>query len=448
MFFYAFWKWDYLIILLSSIGFNYLIYLINFRTYKKWKKTFLVSSAVIVNLALLGFYKYSGFFVYDVLSLSGLNFEAPVLPLAISFFTFQQIAFVVDTADNTDERVQFDEYAAFVTFFPQLIAGPIVRHSELIPQLKAPRTKGFFLAGTAMFLIGLSKKTLIADSFSVWANAGFGNASALNFSDAWLASLSYTFQLYFDFSGYSDMAIGLGLMFGFQLPQNFNSPYKALSVEDFWRRWHMTLSRWLRDYLYIPLGGNRSGTVRTYGNLLLTMLLGGLWHGASWTFVIWGAMHGVALSISRAWARLNIPMPSILAWTITFLFVVFAWVFFRASSFADGLLIASKMLGMSDASLPQSWATMISSTLDHLGVVGVELVGTETVIPVEGWLVVAVILLVVTQCPNSHQIVEKIQSGTGWRNSVRIGCIGAIGCLAVKRLMESSAPSEFLYFQF
>lgn len=448
LFFYSYWNWKYLFLILTSIGFNYIVYYLIIDPDQKHRKSLLVTLGVVFNLGLLVFYKYSGFIVEDVLRLEISGFSAPVLPLAISFFTFQQIAFIVDESRNNDERVDFIEYAAFVTFFPQLIAGPIVRHNELIPQLKQSRKQGMLLVGTAMFLIGLSKKVLVADGFAVWANTGFGSPNGLNFSDAWLTSLSYTMQLYFDFSGYSDMAVGLGMMFGFRLPQNFNSPYKSLSIQDFWRRWHMTLSSWLRDYLYIQLGGNRVSPTRTYVNLFLTMLLGGLWHGAAWTFVVWGAMHGIALGINRLWSKLNIPMPSVIAWTMTFVFVVFAWVFFRATSFADAFSISSAMLSPSVSQLPSSWAMWITDLMAQLGYRGPALEGQGSLIRTEAWLAIAITMLVVTFAPNSHQIVTKIETGKGVSNFARIGAIGLIGVIAIKRLMESSVQSEFLYFQF
>ncbi len=449
LFFYIYWKWEYIFILFASVIFNYAAYLLIRNIQVENRKKIIVGVAIAINLGLLGFYKYSGFFINDALGLAAFGFESPVLPLAISFFTFQQIAFIVDEAFAADERINFDEYAAFVTFFPQLIAGPIVRHSELIPQLKAKVARGYFIAGIMMFSIGLAKKVLIADSFAKLANLGFENAVGLNFSDAWLAALSYTMQLYFDFSGYSDMAIGLGLLFGFRLPQNFNSPYKALSIQDFWQRWHMTLSRWLRDYLYIPLGGNRKGSVRTYINLLLTMVLGGLWHGAAWTFVFWGALHGVGLALNRAWSRLGIELPNFISWSITFIFVVFAWVVFRATSFGDAIAISSTMLGLGgELQIPISWSHYISQVFSSVGVEGVKIAASKSLIPTEAWAVFGIFILIVVKAPNSHEICEKAISGKGVDSWIRIAFIGAMAALAIKRLMESSVQSEFLYFQF
>ncbi len=243
----------------------------------------------------------------------------------------------------------FINYCLFVTFFPQLIAGPIVHHKEMMPQFsnnENQRIKYSNLAkGTYIFSLGLFKKIIIADSFAIWANAGFSSTQALTFWDAWGASLSYTFQLYYDFSAYADMAIGCALLFNIRLPINFNSPYKALSIQDFWRRWHITLSHWLRDYLYIPLGGNQKGTQRTYINLMLTFVLGGLWHGAAWTFIIWGSLHGLALMGHRIWQNAGFKLNKATAWLLTFMFINITWVFFRADDLETALNIIHAMFG-------------------------------------------------------------------------------------------------------
>ena len=262
---------------------------------------------IIANVALLGYFKYADFFIENVNSLFGTNIDLLnlALPLAISFFTFQQIAYLVDSYRKETKEYSFLNYALFVTFFPQLIAGPIVHHKEMMPQFEnkwnlVKKYKNIAL-GLFIFSIGLFKKVVIADTFAIWATNGFDNATTLNLFEAWATSLSYTFQLYFDFSGYTDMAIGIALLFNIKLPINFNSPYKALNIQDFWRRWHITLGRFLRDYIYIPLGGNRTGKFRNYLNLLITFLIAGIWHGASWMFVFWGFLHGVAMVVHRAW---------------------------------------------------------------------------------------------------------------------------------------------------
>lgn len=254
------------------------------------------------------------------------------------------------------KQYDFLNYCLFVTFFPQLIAGPIVHHKEMMPQFANLKNRVInyknIALGLFIFSIGLFKKVVIADSFAVWATNGFDKAAVLNLFEAWATSLSYTFQLYFDFSGYCDMAIGAALLFNIKLPINFNSPYKALNIQDFWRRWHITLSRFLRDYIYIPLGGNRKGRLRTYVNLMATFIIGGIWHGAGWTFVFWGFLHGVALVIHRIWSELGFKMNKFLAWFITFNFINITWVFFRAKDWDDALKVLKGMFGLSGIVLP------------------------------------------------------------------------------------------------
>jgi alginate O-acetyltransferase complex protein AlgI len=358
LYFYAYWNLAYLPLLLGSILFNYAAGTALAKppgTLKVSRKAVLVF-AVVANLAFLAYFKYANFFIENVNWTLGTHYEWPqiLLPLGISFFTFTQIAYLVDSYRGEVKEYDLLNYSLFVTFFPHLIAGPILHHKEMMSQFRsrwtwAVRYKNIFL-GLFIFAIGLFKKVIIADTFAVWANAGFDGGVALDFWAAWAASLAYTFQLYFDFSGYCDMAIGASLLFNIWLPINFNSPYKALDIQDFWRRWHMTLSRYLRDYLYIPLGGNRSGKARMYFNLFATFLLGGLWHGASWMFVIWGALHGGALVIHRVWSHeLGLKLPKWAAWTVTFLFVNVTWVFFRAHTWADAKRILVGMVDVSTA---------------------------------------------------------------------------------------------------
>ena len=360
LFFYSWWNIAYLPLILLSMLFNYLIgnslnkdgnenKIGNKKTFSK--KSILIFG-IVSNLALLGYFKYADFFIenFNFISGSNVNLLHMVLPLAISFFTFQQIAYLVDSYRGETKEYDFLNYALFVTFFPQLIAGPIVHHKEMMPQFasKWNMVKNYrnIALGLFIFSIGLFKKVVIADTFAVWATAGFDTATTLNFFEAWATSLSYTFQLYFDFSGYTDMAIGIALLFNIKLPINFNSPYKALSIQDFWRRWHITLSRFLRDYIYIPLGGNKKGNFRTYTNLMATFILGGFWHGAGWTFLFWGFLHGLSLAIHRLWQTLGFKMWTWLAWLITFNFVNIAWVFFRAKEWDDALRILSSMFSL------------------------------------------------------------------------------------------------------
>jgi alginate O-acetyltransferase complex protein AlgI len=347
LFFYSWWNVAYLPLILFSMLFNYVVgnsLNDNLTKFKLHKKT-LLAIGVVCNLALLGYFKYADFFISNANYVLTSDFPLLnlVLPLAISFFTFQQIAYLVDSYRAETSEYGFLNYALFVTFFPQLIAGPIVHHAEMMPQFGSRwnltlRYKNISL-GLFIFSLGLFKKVVIADSFAVWANHGFDELEQLSFIEAWATSLSYSFQLYFDFSGYTDMAIGAALLFNIKLPINFNSPYKALDIQDFWQRWHMTLSRFMREYIYIPLGGNRKGSERTYFNLMATFVLGGIWHGAGWTFIAWGFLHGIALVVNRVWQEIGIKMPVFLAWFITFNFVNIAWIFFRAKDWSDAIKV-------------------------------------------------------------------------------------------------------------
>ncbi|MFA7084214.1 MAG: MBOAT family protein [Arcobacteraceae bacterium] len=369
LFFYSWWNIVYLPLILSSMLFNYVIgnsLNENFKKIKVAKKSLLLFG-ILANIALLGYFKYSDFFIANL----NLAFSSDIdllhlaLPLAISFFTFQQIAYLVDSYRGETKEYDFLNYALFVTFFPQLIAGPIVHHSEMMPQFAskwnlAKNYKNIAL-GLFIFSIGLFKKVVIADTFATWATNGFDKAQTLNLIEAWATSLSYTFQLYFDFSGYTDMAIGAALLFNIKLPINFNSPYKATNIQDFWRRWHITLSRFLRDYIYIPLGGNRKGNFKTYSNLMITFILGGLWHGAAWTFVFWGFLHGAALAVHRLWSNLGFTMPKILAWFLTFNFINISWIFFRAKEWNDAIKVLSSMFSLDNVVLPEKYASKLTS---------------------------------------------------------------------------------------
>ena len=335
LFFYGYWNPSYLPLILSSLVINYIVGTLLGKERVTWKKP-LLTIGILFNVGLLGYYKYYDFFVTNIKLV--LPVDWPVLnlllPLAISFYTFQQIAYLVDSYRQETKGYSFLNYGLFVTFFPQLIAGPIVQHNDVMGQFEDKKNRLLnyknLSMGLFIFSIGMFKKVAIADYFANFANAGYRLHESLSFLDAWITSLSYSIQLYFDFSGYSDMAIGLALLFNIRLPQNFNSPYKALSIQDFWRRWHITLSRFLTTYIYIPLGGNRKGPVRTYINVFLIFLISGIWHGAGWTFVLWGISHGVASVINRLWSRAGYRMNKLLAWFITFQFVNAAWVLFRA----------------------------------------------------------------------------------------------------------------------
>ncbi|WP_066152011.1 MBOAT family O-acyltransferase [Aliarcobacter cryaerophilus] len=362
LFFYGYWNFSYVPLILLSIFVNYSVglSLVNPEKIKLSSKSILIFG-ILFNVGLLGYFKYTDFLLENFNGIFGSNIPLPhiILPLGISFFTFTQIAFLVDAYRKEAKEYSLVNYMLFVTYFPHLLAGPILHHKEMMPQFasKYNWVKNYrnIALGLFIFSIGLFKKVVIADTFAPWATAGFDTATTLNLIEAWATSLSYTFQLYFDFSGYCDMAIGISLMFNIKLPINFNSPYKALNIQDFWRRWHMTLSRFLRDYIYIPLGGNRKGEFRTYTNLLATFLIGGLWHGAGWTFIIWGALHGIALAIHRFWQSLGFKMNKILAWFITFNFINITWIFFRAKDFDSAIKVLGSMFSLDNVVLPEKY---------------------------------------------------------------------------------------------
>lgn len=392
--FYAYWKLDYLFILLFSVLINFFIANMILR---KWGGVF-VYVGVIFNLVFLGFFKYTDFLLENFnlfFKLANLDFNIPLphilLPLAISFFTFQQIAFLVDCYKKANDsglqnkqKIDFVDYCLFISFFPQLIAGPIVHHKEMMPQFHSllnPKKElvdwELMAKGLFIFSIGFFKKIYIADSFALWANAGFKiveQGRFLNIIEAWVTSLCYTFELYFDFSGYCDMAIGLALFFGIILPINFNSPYKSLNIADFWRRWHITLGRFLKEYLYIPLGGNRLGRLINLRNLFIVAFLSGIWHGAGWGFVIWGLLHAFAMVLHRIysfWAKgqkfLKLKSYKIFAWFLTFNFINIAWIFFRSENLQGAINLLKSMFGVVWVELPFKWYTRMSYTLESIG---------------------------------------------------------------------------------
>jgi alginate O-acetyltransferase complex protein AlgI len=345
-FFYGWIDWRWVLLLIASSVVNTVAAQVIARSPSESTRKRALIAAVAFDVGLLAVFKYLSFFVSETdsaLDSIGLGSSIPlvqiVLPIGISFFTFQAISYVVDVYRGATRAASLVDVAILQAFFPHLVAGPIVRANELLPQLRTPRDPRTVLAGPAIFLIvgGLLKKTVIADELARRVvDPVYNDPAAHSGGEITLAFYAFAAQIYCDFSGYTDMAIGLALLLGYQLPQNFNRPYLALSLQDFWRRWHMTLSRWLRDYLYIPLGGNRKGRLKTYRNVMITMLLGGLWHGASWTFMLWGGIHGAGLSAER-WIRERyggVRVPAWVAWLVTFHVVCIAWVFFRAPDLA------------------------------------------------------------------------------------------------------------------
>ncbi len=440
LFFYSWWNVKYLPLILISISFNYTCGKVLSRENLKINRKTVLIMGLAGNVGLLGYYKYADFFINNLNTVLAANLSLLniVLPLAISFFTFQQIAYLVDAYKGEAKEYDFLNYALFVSFFPQLIAGPIVHHKEMMPQFGDAGNHRInyqnLAAGLFIFIIGLFKKIVIADTFAIWANYGFDVAPVLTLVEAWLVSLSYTFQLYFDFSGYTDMAIGAALMFNIKLPLNFFSPYKALSIQDFWRRWHMTLSRFLRNYVYIPLGGNRWGEFNTYRNLMLTFLIGGLWHGAGWNFVFWGFLHGLALVIHRFWQKLGFKMNKVLAWIITFNFVNVAWVFFRATTWADALKVLSGMIGLNGVVLPAFLA-------DKLGMLPFITFGSYLINDIKNVSLLVILgLIVVLVLPNSIQLKDRFKPNL-------IYLVMAV-IMALAALTQITVVSEFLYFNF
>ncbi|WP_419769432.1 MAG: MBOAT family O-acyltransferase [Candidatus Marinarcus sp.] len=451
LFFYSWWNVAYLPLILVSMLFNYVVGDSLSKStndnkiglHKTFPKKFILIFGIVCNVALLGYFKYADFFIenFNLAIGTDINLLHLLLPLAISFFTFQQIAYLVDSYRAETKEYDFLNYALFVTFFPQLIAGPIVHHKEMMPQFANKRNmvKNYrnIALGLFVFSMGLFKKVVIADTFAVWATTGFDTAATLNLFEAWATSLSYTFQLYFDFSGYTDMAIGVALLFNIKLPINFNSPYKALSIQDFWRRWHITLSRFLRDYIYIPLGGNKKGNVRTYGNLMATFIIGGFWHGAGWTFLFWGFLHGVALSINRLWQSLGFKMWSWLAWFITFNFVNITWVFFRAKEWDDAVKILSGMAGLSGVVIKESWGTNLAF-LRQWGVeFGTVFVSLEGKNKIAYWIVIFIFVIIYFK--NSNMWLKSRLNF--WILLYSLG-------LFYYSILNLEHVSEFLYFNF
>jgi len=447
LFFYAWWDPRYLALILGSIAFNFVAgsKLLGWAPLpqRAVARSRLLALAVTANLVLLGLFKYADFFIDSVNRWTGAGIPLPhiVLPLGISFFTFTQIAFLVDAARGEVDSLTPANYGLFVSFFPHLIAGPILHHREMMPQFARGTATRFdaanFSLGTYLLCIGLAKKMLLADQFAPLANAGFANWQGLDAGAAWLTSLSYTLQLYFDFSGYTDMALGLAWMFNIRLPQNFDSPYQAANIQDFWRRWHMTLSRFLRDYLYVPLGGGRGGRWHTLRNLFLTFLLGGLWHGAGWTFVVWGALHGVAMALHRAWTWTGLKLARWQGWLLTFLFVNAAWVYFRASTLDQANAICLRMLGLTKSGA----ATIDAARLTAIAAEQAQgLFGSQSAPLALVLAVLGAALLAVGRAPNSIALAGRFQPSRA---------LGALsGAALAICLLSMHRPAEFLYFNF
>lgn len=479
LFFYGYWSVNCVAFLISSILVNYLV--VCSLWYKRNVLVFYIG--IILNLSVLFFYKYFNFLFLNnkYLHAADLSVFSWSIPVAISFITFQQIAYLVDIYRGKIERNNFVEYCLYVSFFPRLIAGPIVRYNEIAPQFsngEGCRFRPSYLAvGLTMFALGLFKKVVIADQVAPYVAPFFEAAERgvlLTFFESWFGAVSYAFQLYFDFSGYSDMAIGVARMFGIVLPVNFYSPYKASNIIDFWRRWHITLSRFLRDYLYVPLGGNRRGEFRQYCNLLITMLLGGLWHGAGWTFVVWGGMHGLMLSLNHGWRRFRKSLGyhveggssfvgNLLGRLITFLAVVAAWVMFRAETLRGAFNMYSGMVGLHGLSLPVWLKGRLGSLGDQLDAFGIEFGGMFSngiVGNLQHGLRLFLIASFIVWCaPNTVQWLRQEKPALeveallpmrpgglywkpNWFYGVVMTIVAAIGIVYIQQ------ENKFLYFQF
>lgn len=429
--FYGLWKVEYLALLIAGLVFNFWIGGVLLRS----RSPTILFAGIATDLGMLAYFKYADFFIINLNTLLGLNHSLlnVLLPLGISFFIFQKIAYLVDCYRGLVTERDPLRFALFVLFFPQLIAGPIVHHAEIIPQLRRKSLlpdAGMVSAGLFLLATGLFKKVIVADWLGEYVSQPFSHAASLQFLEAWTAALAYALQLYFDFSAYSEMAMGLALLFGIHLPLNFNSPYKSSNIAEFWRRWHMTLGRFLRDYLYIPLGGSHHGARRAALAALIVMVLGGLWHGAGWTFILWGVMHGVYLAVHRLWAsRFHMPRP--LGMALTFVAVLFAWVMFRAASVPDAISIWKSMLGLNGLVLPPAlYATLPSPFVIRY---------SSFINGLEIWVMLCVLAFTML-AKNAH---ERLLIDVPTRRSAMY-----LSAMVLFSILALGHPSTFLYFQF
>ncbi|MFT7570933.1 MAG: alginate O-acetyltransferase complex protein AlgI [Paracoccaceae bacterium] len=465
-FFYAWHTPHYLTIVVASICVNFVIG----KRLSQSSGRVLLGCGIAFNLGLLIVFKYADFVVenLNVLRVEAIPLPAFVLPLAISFYTFQQIAYLIDVSRGHKSVTSFLRYAFFVGFFPQLIAGPIVHHHEILPQLQrlSPNARRLVLnlcVGLTIFFLGLAKKLLIADNVGeiaddIFDKAGPGNVPT--FVDCWYGAVAFTFQIYFDFSGYSDMAIGLGRMFGIRLPLNFYSPYKATSIIDFWRRWHITLSRFLRDYLYFGLGGNRRGPLRRYINILIVMLLGGLWHGAAWAFLLWGGLHGIYIVVNHLWRRVRFPWADcrafkLVAWGLTFVAIIIAWIPFRVNDLGTALAIYTEMAGLNGLNMGFARYLSVGDWRTLLLNFGFEYHNGSWFLSVRFWMWVGAFISFFMpniyqwmrwRGPVSNMPERRNLFGLDW--SPNFGTAILVGGIGVLAIVYQSRPVEFLYFQF
>ena len=443
--FYGFWKPIFVPLLLISIIVNFAVgsALIG-RAPGGLQKKSIIIAGLCFNIGLLGYFKYTNFFIQNINLLFGSDIGPMkiLLPLGISFYTFLQISFIVDCYRGKITEIDPTQYLLFVTFFPKLLQGPITTHQEMASQFSNPGTWKInyenLARGLLLLAIGLIKKMVIADNLAIWANTGFDRAPVLNFFEAWFAALSFIFQVYFDFSGYSDIAIGIALMFNIRLPLNFNSPYKATDIQDLWRRWHITFQRFMRDYVYISLGGSRMGEARLYFNLIITFIIGGFWHGAGWGFIFWGALNGVALIIHRLWRKTGIVMNDHLARAVTFLFFLFSGIYFRATTLKDAFKVHRGMLGFEGFAVPEKL-----KGLPFLKPLGVE-TGNWLVHlgPKEYYFIYLILFstVIIFFTKNSMELTEKMRPSVRW--ALFAGLLLGVGILHLTQV------SEFIYANF
>lgn len=474
LFFYGYWDVWFLPLLLCSILVNYLVVVVMTRHERpNWRRAWFFAGLAF-NLGLLFFYKYALFVQSTAEKVGGVSFGLAdiVLPLGISFYTFTQLAYLVDAYQRRPIEKNLLNYVLFVTFFPHLIAGPILHHYEMMPQFLRRENSSFsndLAIGSTIFVFGLAKKVILADSLSLVAKPVFDVAAAGSVPDpisAWTGLLAYTLQIYFDFSGYTDMAIGASKMLGIRLPVNFASPYRAISIIDFWRRWHITLSRFLRDYLYIPLGGNRVKPAKLYANIFITMLLGGIWHGAGWTYMLWGAMHGAMIVINHFWQRAwrGPPVPRWAGWAITFLAVMLAWVPFRSPDLETTGRMYAALIGM--GGLPEGFGTAAAYEFLRNAVIhAVGLGSGANINPLAAVFVLPVALFIALAMPNVQYIIGPTFPGLPspgypdfsmpplirqldmrWRPNTLWSIV--VGILAAISLLKLNDVTEFIYFQF
>lgn len=447
--FYGYENYHLCFVLLGTILVNYLIhYLFAERIQNDILRKLLLLLGIAANLGLLFYFKYFNFFLENVNRFTNADFvlQNIVMPLGISFFTFQQVSFVVDSYKREVSFVQFWDYALFVSFFPQLVAGPIVLHKEMVPQFADMSKKKLhfenLIQGLEYLILGFAKKVLIADQFGRICDAGYNAVYELNSFSALLTISAFTLEIYFDFSGYCDMAIGLGKLFNFEIPLNFDSPYKAVTIAEFWKRWHMTLTRFLTTYLYIPLGGNRKGTIRTCINVMIVFTLSGLWHGAQWTFVLWGMLHGLMMVIYRIGRQLWDRLPKAFLWLCTFIFVNFAWTFFRADYFGQAFQLFKSVLcgggGWCNADMVNAlcnnslWMELLAFFVNETGMQVVSQVAVVL------WFVLWTVGVVCL--PSSHLIVK--------RKCRSLPYFVYLGLLFAWSFMWLSQVSKFIYFNF